>query len=183
MVPRLKEKYYKEVVTEIMKKFNLKNRYQVPIFSKIVINVGAGEAKENPKFLDSVVEEIAAITGQRPCITRAKKAIAEFKIKKGMPIGCKVTLRGDRMWEFFDRLVNVALPRAKDFKGLDLKSFDSSNNYTIGIKEQIAFPEINYDKIMKIHGMDITIVMKNNKDRAVTEEFLRLMGLPLKKAA
>jgi len=181
MIPRLKEHYYKNVVPEIMKKFNLKNKYEVPIFSKIVINVGVGEAKENPKLLDSVVEEVAYITGQKPVITRAKKAIAEFKIKEGIPIGCKVTLRGDRMWEFFDRLVNIALPRSKDFKGLSRNSFDRFNNYTIGIKEQIAFPEISYDKIMKIHGMDITIVIKNNKKREIVEEFLTLMGMPFRK--
>ncbi len=180
-VPRLKEYYEKEVVPGMMKIFNLKNRFEVPTFEKIVINVGLGEAKDNPKLLSSVIEELAMITGQRPVITRAKKSIAAFKVRKGMPVGVKVTLRGDRMWEFFDRLVNVALPRVRDFKGLSPDAFDKFYNYTIGIKEQIIFPEIDYDKIEKIHGMDIVIVLKRAKNLKLARTFLEMMGLPIRR--
>jgi len=183
MVPRLKEFYIKKVQPELMKKYGLKNRYQVPVLSKIVINVGLGEARDNPKLLNNVMEEVAMITGQRPVVTRAKKSVAAFKIRKGMTIGCKVTLRGNRMWEFFDRLINVALPRVRDFRGLNPNSFDKFNNYSIGIKEQLVFPEIDYDKVEKIHGMDITIVIKNAENRELTKDFLSMMGMPFRKTA
>lgn len=183
MVPRLKEYYIKKVQPELMKKYSLKNSYQVPMLSKIVVNVGLGEAKDNPKLLKSVIEELTMITGQRPVVTRAKKSVAAFKIRKGMTIGCKVTIRGNRMWEFFDRLINVALPRVRDFRGLNPNSFDKFNNYSIGIKEQLIFPEIDYDKVEKIHGMDITIVIKNAKNRELTRDFLSMMGMPFRKSA
>ncbi len=182
MVPRLKEYYLKQVQPELMKKYNLKNKYQVPTFQKIVVNVGVGEDRENPKLLTTIMDEVAMITGQKPIITRARKSIAAFKIRKGVPIGCKVTLRGDRMWEFFDRLVNIALPRVRDFKGVDPQSFDKFNNYSLGIKEQLVFPEIDYDKVEKIHGLDITIVMKNAKNREIVRDFLSMMGMPFRKA-
>jgi len=181
-VPRLKELYLKEVVPVLMKRYNLKNRYQVPNLEKIVVNVGVGEGKDNPKLLTVAAEELARITGQKAVITKAKKSISNFKIRKGMSIGTKVTLRGDRMWEFFDRLVNVALPRVRDFRGLSLDSFDKFNNYSIGIKEQIIFPEIDYDSIEKIHGMDITIVVRDPmKKRALVRDFLEAIGMPFRK--
>lgn len=181
MVPRIKELYQKTVLPELMKKFNLKNRNQVPNLEKIVLNVGVGEAKENPKLLTAAAEELGTITGQKAIIIKAKKAISNFKIRKGLPIACKVTLRGDQMWEFFDRFVNISLPRVRDFKGLNPESFDKFNHYTIGIKEQIIFPEINYDKVEKIHGLDITFVIKNNKKREYVREFLSMIGMPFRK--
>ena len=157
MVSRLLNRYRDEIVPGIMKKFNFKNRFQVPRLTKIVINIGMGEGGQDIKVLESACEEVALITGQRPVITRAKKAIANFKIRKGLPIGCKVTLRGMRMYEFLDRLTNVALPRIRDFRGVSETSFDGDGNYAIGITEQFIFPEIDYDKVQKIHGMDIII--------------------------
>ncbi len=181
MVPRLKELYYQKIVPELMKKYNLKNKFMVPVLQKIVINVGMGEAKENAKLLTTVTEELAAITGQAAVITRAKKAISNFKIRAGMPIGAKVTLRGDKMWEFFDRFVNVALPRVRDFRGVNPNSFDGNSNYTVGIKEQIIFPEIDYDKVDKIHGMDITFVIKRNNNKEIVKDFLAMLGMPFRK--
>ncbi len=183
MVPRIKESYYKKVLPELIKRYKLKNKNQVPVLEKIVVNVGVGEAKDNPKSLTSVAEELAFITGQKALITRAKKSISNFKIRQGIPIGAKVTLRGDKMWEFFDRLVNIALPRVRDFRGLNLNSFDKFNNYSIGIKEQIIFPEIEYDKVDKIHGMDITFVIKNNRNNKIVKDFLTGIGMPFRAQA
>lgn len=181
MVPRLKEMYYSKIVPLIMKQHNLKNNNEVPGIEKIILNVGVGEAKDNPKLLNSAAKELTAIAGQKAVITRAKKSISNFKLRKGMAIGAKVTLRGNRMWEFFDRLVNVALPRVRDFRGLSLQSFDKFNNYSIGIKEQIIFPEIDYDKVERIHGMDITFVIKNRKKHEVVKDFLESIGMPFRK--
>ncbi len=177
---RLKEYYKKEVVPLLMKKFGYKNVMQVPKLEKIVINVGLGEAVQNIKAIDYAMQDIMMITGQRPVVTRARKSIASFKLRKGMPIGVKVTLRGDRMYEFFDRLVNIAIPRMKDFRGLPTKSFDGRGNYTLGVKEQIIFPEINYDKIDKIRGMNITICTTAETDEEA-KELLALMGFPFRK--
>jgi len=181
MVPRLKELYDTQLRSEIMKKHNLKNINQVPVFEKIIVNVGVGEAKENNKLLQAAVEELTAITGQKAVITRAKKSISNFKIRKGIAIGAKVTLRGNMMWEFFDRFVNIALPRVRDFRGLDPNSFDKFNNYSLGIKEQIIFPEVNYDKVEKIHGMDITFVIKNRNKKEAVKDFLNSVGMPFRK--
>lgn len=183
MVPRIKEVYYKKVLPDLMKKFKLKNKNQVPVLEKIVLNVGVGEAKDNPKLLTAAADELTTIAGQKSVITRAKKSISNFKIRQGVPIGTKVTLRGDKMWEFFDRLVNVALPRVRDFRGLSPDSFDKFNNYTIGVKEQIIFPEINYDDVERIHGMDITLVIKNGRDRDVVKEMCSSIGLPFRRPA
>lgn len=177
---RLKEYYKKEVVPLLMKKFGYKNIMQVPKLEKIVINMGLGEAVQNIKVIDYAIQDLMAITGQRPVVTRARKSIASFKLRKGMPIGVKVTLRGDRMYEFFDRLISIAIPRMKDFRGLPTKSFDGRGNYTLGIKEQIIFPEINYDKIDKIRGMNITICTTAETDEEA-KELLALMGFPFRK--
>ncbi|MBU0600363.1 50S ribosomal protein L5 [bacterium] len=173
---RLKEKYFKEIIPEMMRKFNCKNRNTVPKLEKIVINMGVGEANTNIKALDSAMKELALITGQCPTKTYAKKSIAAFKVKEGMPVGCRVTLRGDKMYEVLDRLINVALPRIRDFKGVN-SSFDGQGNYTMGIKEQIIFPEINYDQIEKVRGMNISIVTTTNDDKK-TLDLLSLFGLP-----
>ncbi|MDI6794006.1 MAG: 50S ribosomal protein L5 [bacterium] len=176
---RLKEKFNSEIVPAMEKEFNYGNRWAVPRLEKIVVNMGVGEASKNIKLLDSAVEEIAQITGQRPVKTYAKKSIAGFKLRAGMPVGCKVTLRGERMYEFLDRLINVALPRVRDFRGLSGKAFDGRGNYTVGITEQIIFPEINYDKVERFNGMDICIVTSARTDRE-GKEFLRLFGMPFK---
>jgi len=160
-----------------MDKFKYKSIMEVPKLEKIVINMGVGDAKDNPKYLESAVEELAAITGQRPVITKAKKSVAAFKVRQGMKIGAKVTLRGDRMYEFYDRLVNIALPRVRDFRGVSEKSFDGRGNYALGIKEQLIFPEINYDKVEKVRGMDIIIVTTARTDEEA-RELLRLLGMP-----
>ncbi|MBI3009134.1 MAG: 50S ribosomal protein L5 [Candidatus Omnitrophica bacterium] len=178
-MPRLLTRYRDEIVPGIMKKFNFKNRFQVPRLTKIVINIGMGEGGQDIKVLESACEEVALITGQRPVITRAKKAIANFKIRKGLPIGCKVTLRGMRMYEFLDRLTNVALPRIRDFRGVSATSFDGDGNYAIGITEQFIFPEIDYDKVQKIHGMDI-IIGVTPTSRECSYELLKLLGMPFK---
>ncbi|MGQ9570130.1 MAG: 50S ribosomal protein L5 [Thermodesulfovibrionales bacterium] len=157
MVPRIKEKYIKEVIPAMMKEFSYKNMMEVPKLQKIVLNVGLGEAIQNIKLLDAVQKELTLIAGQKAVVTKAKKSIASFKLKKGVPIGCKVTLRGDRMYEFFDRLANLALPRIRDFKGVSAKSFDGRGNYSLGLKEQFIFPEIDYDKVEMAHGLDVTI--------------------------
>jgi large subunit ribosomal protein L5 len=154
---RLKEAYNKEVKPALQKELGLANPMAVPGIRKIVVNMGVGEAALNAKVLDGAVADMTAITGQKPVVTRARKSVANFKLREGMPVGCRVTLRGERMWEFFDRLVNIALPRIRDFKGISPKSFDGRGNYSLGIKEQIIFPEIDYDKVDKVRGMDITI--------------------------
>lgn len=179
MAARLTEKYRSEVVPALMKQFSYKSTMQVPKLEKIVINVGLGEAIQNAKLLDSVVNEIRDITGQSVLVTRARKSIATFKLRAGMPIGCMVTLRRDRMYEFFDRLVNASLPRIRDFKGVSPKAFDGRGNYSLGLKEQIIFPEIDYDKVDAIHGMDITFVTSARTDEE-GRSLLKLMGMPFR---
>ncbi len=169
--------YTNEVAPALMKKFNYKSVMQIPKFDKIVINIGLGEAKDNPKVIDAAVSDLATITGQKPVITKAKKSIANFKLRQGMNIGVKVTLRGDKMYEFIDRLFNVALPRVRDFRGINPNAFDGRGNYSLGIKEQLIFPEIEYDKIDKIRGMDIIFVTTANTDEE-GRELLTLMGAP-----
>jgi len=176
---KLKEVYQEKTVPALMKRFNYRNRMEVPKLEKIVINMGLGEAIQNIKILDSAVQEISDITGQKPVITKAKKSIAQFKLRTGMPIGCMVTLRKERMHEFFNRLVNVTLPRVRDFKGLSGKSFDGRGNYALGIREQLIFPEIQYDKIDKIKGMNIVIVTTAKTDEE-GKELLRLLGMPFR---
>ncbi len=176
-MPRLKNLFYQEIVPTMMKEFQYKNPWQVPRLEKIVINRGLGEASSNVKILDSAAQELATITGQKPVVTRAKKSVATFKLRKGMPIGCMVTLRRERMYEFFDRLVNIALPRMLDFRGVSGRSFDGRGNYTLGIVEQIIFPEIDYDKVEKIKGMNITIATSARTDREA-KRLLRLLGMP-----
>jgi large subunit ribosomal protein L5 len=176
-VPGIKEKYTEEVVPALMKKFEYKSPMQVPKLEKIVVNVGMGEAIQNGKAIDAAINDIRIITGQQPVINRAKKSVAAFKLREGMQIGIKVTLRGTRMYDFFDRLIGVALPRVRDFRGISAKSFDGRGNYTMGIKEQLIFPEINYDKIDKVRGMDITFVTTAKTDEEA-REFLKLMGVP-----
>ncbi len=178
-VPRLLRKYREEVVPALMKRFGYKNVHQVPKLTKIVVNMGVGDALRDAKLLDAAVEDLATITGQRPAITRAKKSVASFKVRKGMAIGCMVTLRGPRMYEFFDRLANVAIPRIRDFRGLSPHSFDGRGNYSLGIKEQIVFPEIDYDKVVKIRGMDVTIATSAKTDEEALE-LLRGLGLPIR---
>ncbi len=176
---RLKELYDKELISQMMKDFSYKSVMQVPKLEKIVINMGLGEAIQNVKILDSAVEELAVIAGQKAVITKAKKSIASFKLRQGMPIGCMVTLRRAKMYEFLDRLVNVALPRVRDFKGISGKGFDGNGNYSLGIKEQLIFPEINYDKIDKIKGMNITIVTSAKNDEE-GKALLKLLGMPFR---
>ncbi len=176
---RLREKFEREVIPQLMKRFGYKNVMQTPKLDRIVINMGLGEAIQNIKILDSAVEEIGLITGQRPIITKARKSIAQFKLRKGMPIGCMVTLRRDRMYEFFDRLVNIALPRVRDFRGLSGRSFDGRGNYALGVREQLIFPEIDYDKIDKVKGMNIIIVTTAKTDEE-GKELLRLLGMPFR---
>jgi large subunit ribosomal protein L5 len=178
-MPRMKNLYQEKVVPALMKRFGYQNRMQVPRLEKIIINMGLGEAIQNIKILDSAVLEISQITGQKPVITKAKKSIAQFKLRTGMPIGCMVTLRKERMYEFFNRLVNVALPRVRDFKGLSGKSFDGRGNYALGIREQLIFPEIHYDKIDKVKGMNIVIVTTAKTDEE-GKELLRLLGMPFR---
>ena len=177
---RLKEQYDNEIVDALTKKFSYSNIMQVPKLDKIVVNIGVGEAKENAKILESAMGDLEKITGQKPVITKAKKSIANFKLREGMPIGCKVTLRGERMYEFFDRLVNLALPRVRDFRGINPNSFDGRGNYALGIKEQLIFPEIEYDKVDKIRGMDIIIVTTAQSDEE-GRELLSQFGMPFAK--
>ena len=177
---RLQEKYRETIVPALIEKFNYTSIMQAPKISKIVVNIGAGDAVANPKVLDDAVNELAEITGQKPLITRAKKSIASFKLREGMPIGCKVTLRGERMLEFFDKLVTIALPRVRDFRGVNPKGFDGRGNYTLGVKEQLIFPEINYDKVSKIRGMDIVIVTTANTDQEAFE-LLKQFGMPFRR--
>ncbi|HPU01504.1 MAG: 50S ribosomal protein L5 [Firmicutes bacterium] len=178
---RLKEKYLKEVRPALLERFNYKNIYQVPRLVKVVINMGIGEGKDNPKVLDAAVNDLMQITGQRPVITRARKSVASFKLREGMPIGCKVTLRGVRMYDFLDKLFNVALPRVRDFRGISPHSFDGRGNFTIGVREQLIFPEIEYSKVEKILGMDIVIVTSAKTDEEA-RELLTMLGLPFRAA-
>lgn len=178
---RMQEFYKNEVVSALMNKFEYKSVMQVPKLDKIVINMGLGEAVANAKVLDAAVEDLQLISGQKPVVTKAKKSIAGFKIREGMPIGAKVTLRGDRMYHFLDKLFNVALPRVRDFRGISPKAFDGRGNYTLGLKEQLIFPEVEYDKIDKVRGMDIVFVTTANTDEEA-REFLRLMGAPFRQA-
>lgn len=177
---RLKETYQNEIVDAMIKKFGYKNIMEVPKLDKVVINMGVGEAKENAKVLESAVADLEKIAGQKAVLTRAKNSVANFKIREGMPIGCKVTLRGERMYEFADRLINLALPRVRDFRGVNQNSFDGRGNYALGIKEQLIFPEIEYDKVDKVRGMDIIFVTTANTDEEA-RELLTLFGMPFKK--
>jgi large subunit ribosomal protein L5 len=177
---RLRKLYNEKIRVELKQELGLSSIMQVPVLKKIVLNVGAGFAVANPKSLDSVVAEIAAITGQAPVKTRAKEAISNFKLREGIPIGVMVTLRGDRMYEFLDRLINIALPRVRDFNGLSMKSFDARGNYTLGIKEQIIFPEINFDEVEQIHGMDITLVIRSQGPEH-SAKLLEKFNFPLRK--
>ena len=181
MVPNLKAKYTAEVAPALMKKFQYKSTMQIPTIEKIVVNVGCGkEANGNAKVIESVVRDITAITGQKPVVTLAKKSVANFKLREGMPVGVKVTLRADRMWQFLDRLFNVALPRVRDFRGINGDAFDGRGNYALGLKEQLIFPEIAYDQIDKVRGMDVVICTSANTDEEA-KELLTLMGAPLAK--
>ena len=180
MTARLKDTYKNEVFKALQDKFQYKNVMEVPKLTKVTINMGLGEAKENPKILESAVKEIGQITGQKPVVCKARKSVANFKIRKGMPIGVKVTLRGERMYEFIDRLFSVALPRVRDFRGINANAFDGRGNYSLGIKEQLIFPEIEYDKIDKVRGMDIMFVTSATKDEEA-KELLTLMGAPFAK--
>ena len=174
---RLQEKYNNEIVPAMIEKFGYKNIMQVPKLNKIVINMGVGEAKDNSKVLDSAVKDLEIIAGQKAVVTKAKKSIANFKIREGLPIGCKVTLRGEKMYDFADRLINLALPRVRDVRGLSANSFDGRGNYALGIKEQLIFPEIEYDKVDKVRGMDVIFVTTANTDEEA-RELIRLFGMP-----
>ena len=180
MSSRLKEAYYNEYVDAMTKKFGYTNVMQVPKLDKVVVNMGVGEAKENAKILESAMKDMETITGQKPIITKAKKSIANFKIREGMNIGCKVTLRGDKMYEFVDRLINLALPRVRDFRGVNPNAFDGRGNYALGIKEQLIFPEIEYDKIDKVRGMDVVFVTTAKTDEEA-RELLTLFNMPFRK--
>lgn len=179
MTIRMKEKYQKEIVPALVKMLDLDNVMQAPRLEKIVLNIGLGEALENAKSLDSAVEDIGQITGQRPVVTKAKKAISNFKLREGRAIGVKVTLRGERMWSFFDRMMSIALPRVRDFRGVSPNSFDGRGNYTLGFREQLVFPEIDYDQVDKIRGFEVTIVTTANDDEA-GRALLSLLGMPFK---
>jgi len=178
-VAELKEKYLREVVPALQKAFGYKSPMQIPRLEKVVVNMGVGDAIANPKAMDAAVADLTAITGQKPVITRAKKSIAAFKVRTGMPIGCKVTLRGERMWDFLDKLFHIALPRVRDFKGVSARGFDGRGNFTVGLREQLIFPEIDYDKVDKVRGMDVTIVTSARSDEEA-KTFLSLLGLPMR---
>jgi large subunit ribosomal protein L5 len=180
MTPRIKEFYDRELVPKMLESFGYKSKMQVPRLVKIIVNMGLGEALQNPKILDAASSELALITGQKPVITKARRSIANFKLREGMSIGCRVTLRRERMYEFFDRLVNIAIPRVRDFKGISNKSFDGRGNFTLGVREQIVFPEIDYDNIEKIMGMNITIVTTAETDEE-GRALLTHLGMPFKK--
>ena len=180
VAPRFKEKYQSEIVPALMERFDYSNVHQVPRLEKIVVNMGVGQAAQDIKQLDGAVEDLAIVTGQKAMITRAKKSIAGFKIREGMPIGAKVTLRGDRMWEFFDRLLSTAIPRVRDFRGLPADSFDGRGNYSMGVTEQLVFPEIDYDKVDKIRGMDITFVTTAKTDEGA-RALMSAFGFPFKR--
>ncbi|UCG62603.1 MAG: 50S ribosomal protein L5 [Candidatus Zixiibacteriota bacterium] len=177
---RLKEKYLKEIQPRLMKESNYRSVMEVPRVSKVVVNIGVGEATQNPKMLEAAVNDLTQITGRKPVVTRAKKAISNFKLRQGMPIGCSVTLRRDAMWEFLDRLINVAIPRIRDFRGVSPKSFDGRGNYNLGLKEQLIFPEIDYDKVEKIRGMNITISTTAGTDTEA-RRLLDELGMPFRK--
>jgi len=177
---RVKELYLNEIMDAMTKKFGYKNKLEVPKLNKIVINMGVGEAKDNSKLLDAAVKDLEIIAGQKVVVTKAKKSVANFKLREGMPIGCKVTLRGDKMYEFADRLINLALPRVRDFRGVNANAFDGRGNYALGIKEQVIFPEIEYDKIDKVRGMDIIFVTTAKTDEEA-RELLTLFSMPFKK--
>lgn len=177
---RLREKYETTVKDELMKAFNYPSVMATPKILKVVVNMGVGDAIDNSKALDNAVNELTLLTGQKPVITKAKKSISNFKLREGMAIGCKVTLRGDRMYDFLDKLVNIALPRVRDFQGVSNKAFDGRGNYTLGVKEQLIFPEINYDNVQRVRGMDIVIVTSANTDKEAME-LLKLIGMPFKK--
>ena len=179
-MPRLKDAYISDVVPALMKKFNYKNIMQVPRLEKIVVNMGLGDTKDNPKGLESAVSDLTVITGQRPVVTKAKKSVANFKVREGMKIGAKVTMRGSRMYEFADRLMSIALPRVRDFRGVSATSFDGRGNFAMGLKEQLVFPEIVYDNVDKIRGMDIIIVTTARTDEEA-RELLSLLGMPFKR--
>jgi large subunit ribosomal protein L5 len=180
MASRLKEKYQKEVVPTLQKEFDYKNPMQVPGINKVVVNIGMGEAIQNAKAMDAAISDLTSITGQRPVITRAKRSVAAFKLREGMQIGCMVTLRGDRMYHFLDKLMNVALPRLRDFQGVSAEAFDGRGNYTLGLREQLVFPEIDYDKVDKVRGMEVSIVTTARTDEE-GRRLLKLMGMPFKK--
>lgn len=180
MASRMKEKYLKEVVPGLQKEFNYSNPMQVPTIHKVVVNIGMGEAIQNAKAMDAAVADLASITGQRPVITRAKRSVAAFKLREGMQIGCMVTLRGEHMNHFLDKLINVALPRIRDFQGISSEAFDGRGNYTLGLREQLVFPEIDYDKVDKVRGMEISIVTTARTDEE-GRRLLKLMGMPFKK--
>ncbi|MFH1854284.1 MAG: 50S ribosomal protein L5 [Candidatus Omnitrophota bacterium] len=177
MTPRLLEKYKKEIVPEVSKKFEYKNSLQAPHLEKVVLNMGVGSGSQDIKILEQVMADLALISGQKPAITRARKSIANFKIRKGVPVGCKVTLRGHRMYEFLDRLINVALPRIRDFRGVSPNSFDKKGNYALGLKEQSIFPEIDVDKISKVQGMDVIVNIRSGS-REESYELLKMLGMP-----
>lgn len=177
MVPRLKERYDQEIRSQLQEKFQYKNVMQTPRMEKVVINMGLGEAIANPKALDAAIADLSAISGQKPIVTKAKKSIAAFKLREGMSIGCKVTLRGERMYQFVDKLISATIPRIRDFRGVSAKAFDGRGNYTLGLKEQLIFPEIDYDKIDRIRGMEINFVTSANTDEEC-KELLTLMGMP-----
>ncbi|HBI24665.1 MAG TPA: 50S ribosomal protein L5 [Nitrospiraceae bacterium] len=178
-MPRLKKKYIKDVIPALIQEFSYENPMEAPHINKVVINTGVGEAVQNIKLLDMAVDEIKLVTGQKPVVNKAKKSIAGFKLREGMPIGCKVTLRGDMMYEFLDRLISIALPRIRDFRGINGNSFDGKGNYTLGIKEQLIFPEIKYETVSFIHGFDITIVTSAKSDKE-GKALLKLMGMPFR---
>ena len=177
---RMKERYQKEIAPVLMKEFSLDNIMQVPRVSKVIVNIGMGEARENPKALDAAVSDITQITGQKPIVTKAKKAIANFKLREGMLNGIKVTLRGEKMWSFLDRLMNIVLPRVRDFRGISPNSFDGRGNYSLGLREQLIFPEIEYDKIDKIRGLELTVVTTAPNDEQA-RRLLQLLGMPFRK--
>jgi large subunit ribosomal protein L5 len=179
MIPTLKEKYLKEVVPNMMKEFSYKNIMEVPKIQKVVLNVGLGEAIQNIKLLDAAQKELSSITGQKAVVTKAKKSIAAFKLRQGVPIGCKVTLRGDRMYEFLDRFIGLALPRIRDFRGISGKSFDGRGNYSLGLKEQFIFPEIDYDKVEMVHGLDVVFCTTAKTDKE-SKALLRYFGMPFR---
>lgn len=180
MAPRFKERYRAEIVPALMERFGYGNVHQVPRLEKVVLNMGVGAATQDAKLLESAITDMTIISGQRPAVTRAKKSIAAFKVREGMPIGCKVTLRGDRMWEFTDRLLSTALPRIRDFRGVSTKAFDGRGNYSLGITEQLIFPEVDYDKVDKIRGMDVTFVTSAKTDEEC-RALLTELGFPFKR--
>ncbi len=182
MTPRLKQRYDKEICTELMKRFGFKNKLAVPRLRKITVNMGVGDASSDQQILDTAMAEVAAITGQKPKVTRAKRSISSFKVRAGQPVGCVATLRGARMYEFMDRLLNIAIPRVRDFRGVSPDSFDRGGNFTLGIQEQTIFPEVGYDSILRVRGLNVTFVFQNSASTEVNRELLRAFGMPFKTA-